>query len=107
MLKDVAYQMRTPDFWNSMDMIGGKASYELGGSFFDGKGQPAQIERGEPRLRAGALPADQRHQHREEGVSRAHIASRDEPKRLLSRASLQPRRCADDARTGAGDRASR
>ena len=30
MLKDVAYQMRTPDFWNSMDMIGGKASYELG-----------------------------------------------------------------------------
>ena len=23
MLKDVAYQMRTPDFWNSMDMIGG------------------------------------------------------------------------------------
>ena len=30
MLKDVAYQMRTPDFWNSMDMIGGKSSYELG-----------------------------------------------------------------------------
>jgi TldD protein len=24
MLKDVAYQIRTPDFWNSMDMIGGK-----------------------------------------------------------------------------------
>jgi TldD protein len=42
-LKDVAYQMRTPDFWNSMDMIGGKKSYELGGSFFDGKGQPGQI----------------------------------------------------------------
>ena len=35
--------MRTPDFWNSMDMIGGKKSYELGGSFFDGKGQPGQI----------------------------------------------------------------
>ena len=32
MLKDVAYQMRTPDFWNSMDMIGGKKSYELGGA---------------------------------------------------------------------------
>jgi TldD protein len=31
-LKDVAYQIRTPDFWNSMDMIGGKRSYELGGS---------------------------------------------------------------------------
>ena len=42
MLKDVAYQMRTPDFWNSMDMIGGKSSYWLGGTFFDGKGQPAQ-----------------------------------------------------------------
>ena len=43
MLKDVAYQMRTPDFWNSMDMIGGEDSYILGGSFFDGKGQPGQI----------------------------------------------------------------
>ncbi len=43
MLKDVAYQMRTPDFWNSMDMIGGEDSYVLGGSFFDGKGQPGQI----------------------------------------------------------------
>ena len=32
MLKDVAYQMRTPEFWNSMDMIGGKTSYQLGGS---------------------------------------------------------------------------
>jgi TldD protein len=41
-LKDVAYQMRTPDFWNSMDMIGGRSSYQLGGSFFDGKGQPSQ-----------------------------------------------------------------
>ncbi len=43
MLKDVAYQMRTPDFWNAMDMIGGKSSYEMGASFFDGKGQPPQI----------------------------------------------------------------
>jgi TldD protein len=42
-LKDVAYQIRTPDFWSSMDMIGGKASYELHGSFFDGKGQPGQV----------------------------------------------------------------
>ncbi|HEX3535087.1 MAG TPA: TldD/PmbA family protein [Gemmatimonadaceae bacterium] len=41
-LKDVAYQMRTPDFWNSMDMIGGKKSYFLGGAFNDGKGQPPQ-----------------------------------------------------------------
>ncbi len=43
LLKDVAYQIRTPDFWNSMDMIGGQSSYQFGGSFFDGKGQPGQI----------------------------------------------------------------
>jgi TldD protein len=42
MLKDVAYQARTPDFWNSMDMIGGRGSYWLGGSFGDGKGEPSQ-----------------------------------------------------------------
>ena len=42
MLKDVAYQANTPVFWNSMDMIGGRRSYWLGGSFGDGKGQPSQ-----------------------------------------------------------------
>jgi len=42
MLKDVAYQMRTPDFWNSMDLIGGPSTYGVGGSFTDGKGQPSQ-----------------------------------------------------------------
>jgi TldD protein len=42
-LKDVAYQIRTTDFWNSMDMLGGRSSYQLGGSFFDGKGQPGQV----------------------------------------------------------------
>ena len=42
MLKDVAYQANTPVFWNSMDMIGGKSSYWLGGSFGDGKGEPSQ-----------------------------------------------------------------
>jgi TldD protein len=41
-LKDVAYQIRTPEFWNAMDLIGGRRSYELGGAFGDGKGQPAQ-----------------------------------------------------------------
>ena len=41
-LKDVAYQIRTPDFWNSVDMIGGRRSYMLGGAFNDGKGQPGQ-----------------------------------------------------------------
>ena len=42
MLKDVAYQMRTPDFWANLDMLGGPNSYELGGAFNDGKGQPSQ-----------------------------------------------------------------
>jgi TldD protein len=42
MLKDVTYQGRTPEFWNSMDMIGGPRSYFIGGSFNDGKGQPGQ-----------------------------------------------------------------
>ena len=42
MLKDVAYQMRTPEFWNAMDMIGGKDSYWLWGAFGDAKGQPTQ-----------------------------------------------------------------
>ncbi len=52
-LKDVAYQIRTPDFWNSMDMIGGKRSYEIGGSFFDGKGQPGQVNA----VSHGSVPA--------------------------------------------------
>jgi TldD protein len=42
MLKDVAYQIRTPQFWNAMDMVGGKATYMLWGAFGDAKGQPAQ-----------------------------------------------------------------
>ena len=42
MLKDVAYQMRTPEFWGGLDMIGGQSSYLLGGAFNDGKGQPSQ-----------------------------------------------------------------
>ena len=41
-LRDVAYVMRTPEFWNAIDLIGGKSSYELGGTFNDGKGQPGQ-----------------------------------------------------------------
>jgi TldD protein len=42
MLKDVSYQIRTPEFWNSMDQIGGPSTYQLGGTFNDGKGQPGQ-----------------------------------------------------------------
>jgi TldD protein len=43
MLRDVAYQSNTPVFWNAMDMIGGKSSYWMGGSFNDGKGEPSQV----------------------------------------------------------------
>ena len=43
MLRDVAYQANTLTFWKSMDMIGGKSSYWLGGAFNDGKGEPSQI----------------------------------------------------------------
>jgi TldD protein len=43
MLKDVAYQMKTPEFWASLDMIGGQKSYFLGGAFGDAKGQPVQV----------------------------------------------------------------
>ena len=42
MLRDVAYQSRTTDFWNSLDGLGGQATYRLGGSFNDGKGEPGQ-----------------------------------------------------------------
>ncbi|MBV6520747.1 MAG: hypothetical protein MNPFHGCM_00865 [Gemmatimonadaceae bacterium] len=42
MLKDVAYQFKTPLFWGSMKVIGGPRSYHLGGAFGDAKGQPGQ-----------------------------------------------------------------
>jgi TldD protein len=42
MLKDVAYQIRTPEFWQAMDLMGGPSTNGSGGSFGDGKGQPAQ-----------------------------------------------------------------
>jgi len=43
MLKDVAYQMKTPEFWATLDMVGGPKSYHLGGAFGDAKGQPVQV----------------------------------------------------------------
>jgi len=42
MLRDVAYQSRTTDFWGACDGLGGKATYEIPGSFNDGKGEPGQ-----------------------------------------------------------------
>ena len=42
MVKDAAYQSRTPDFWASCDGVGGPATYELWGTSADGKGEPGQ-----------------------------------------------------------------
>ncbi|PSL46227.1 TldD protein [Chitinophaga niastensis] len=42
MLKDVAYQANTQEFWNSCTAIADKSDYRLGGAFNDGKGQPGQ-----------------------------------------------------------------
>ncbi|HLU13499.1 MAG TPA: TldD/PmbA family protein, partial [Arenimonas sp.] len=43
MLEDVAYQIRTPEFWGACAAICDESDYRLSGSFFDGKGQPPQI----------------------------------------------------------------
>jgi len=42
MLKDVAYQANTQEFWNSCAAIADESDYRLGGAFNDGKGQPSQ-----------------------------------------------------------------
>lgn len=42
MLKDVAYQANTQEFWNSCAAICDERDYRLGGAFNDGKGQPSQ-----------------------------------------------------------------
>ena len=42
-IEDVAYQSNTQEFWNSCTKLAGQSDYRLGGSFFDGKGQPAQV----------------------------------------------------------------
>ncbi len=42
MLKDVAYQSRTTDFWAACDGLGGRSTYLMPGSFNDGKGEPGQ-----------------------------------------------------------------
>ena len=43
MLRDVAYQSNTQEFWNSCAALCDERDYRLGGSFFDGKGQPSQV----------------------------------------------------------------
>lgn len=42
MLKDVAYQGNSQEFWNSCVNICDESDYRMGGTFGDGKGQPSQ-----------------------------------------------------------------
>ena len=42
-IEDVAYQIRTPEFWNACAAVCDASDYRMGGSFFDGKGQPGQV----------------------------------------------------------------
>lgn len=54
MLRDVAYQSNTQEFWNSCSALCDESDYRLGGSFFDGKGQPSQssaVSHGSPTTR--------------------------------------------------------
>ena len=43
MLRDVAYQSNTQEFWNSCVAICDRRDFLHFGSFFDGKGQPSQV----------------------------------------------------------------
>ncbi|MCB1237370.1 MAG: TldD/PmbA family protein [Verrucomicrobiae bacterium] len=53
MWRDVAYQGNSVDFWNACDGLGGAPTYELGGAFNCGKGQPQQVAP----VSHGAVPA--------------------------------------------------
>jgi TldD protein len=41
-LRDVAYQSNSLDFWRACDGIGDKSTWEMHGTFYDGKGEPPQ-----------------------------------------------------------------
>lgn len=43
MLEDVAYTANTQEFWNACTKICDERDYRLGGSLFDGKGEPTQV----------------------------------------------------------------
>jgi TldD protein len=52
-VKDAAYQGNSVEFWNACDGLGGASTYELGGAFNCGKGQPGQVAP----VSHGAVPA--------------------------------------------------
>lgn len=43
MVKGATYQANTQEFWNSCSAICDESDFRMGGSFFDGKGQPSQV----------------------------------------------------------------
>ena len=42
-IEDVAYQSNTQEFWNACSAMCDERDWRMGGSFFDGKGQPSQV----------------------------------------------------------------
>jgi len=42
MLRDVAYQANTLEFWHACDELGGADAWRMGGTIYDGKGEPEQ-----------------------------------------------------------------
>ena len=53
-LEDVAYQSNTTEFWNACTALCDERDWRMGGSFFDGKGQPSQssaVSHGAPTAR--------------------------------------------------------
>ncbi|WP_374359454.1 TldD/PmbA family protein [Pseudoduganella danionis] len=42
-IEDVAYQSNTQEFWNACSALCDERDWRMGGSFFDGKGQPSQV----------------------------------------------------------------
>jgi len=59
MVKDAAYQSRTPDFWASCDGIGGPSLYQWWGTTANGKGEPGQtnhVSHGCPPARFRNIP---------------------------------------------------
>ena len=55
MLRDVAYQSRTTDFWNSCDGLGGRADLRAGRQLQRRQGRTGPVECCQSRLSAGAV----------------------------------------------------
>ena len=89
-----AYQSNSITFWNSCDMLGGPRTWEMGGSIYDGKGEPRSDQRDEPRLPGGALSRGQRARHEEgSGV----VIDRKELETIAARLTDEAKKAAPSA----------